>query len=216
VVAWGGVRSLLQVAWIVAISVGGSACRSNGPSETPATQPERNAFAERSLAPEYIASIAWKDLLASSAAWQTAGFPRWGIANGVLSADHLDTDAKFTAIMSVGDAEQWRDFVVELDALGVRDDLLPPANHVELHIRLGKKVDSATLNLPFPSAASAEAGTVHHIVISALGDMVTTRVDGTETTEKVHPSRVRGGAIGISVPPGGSIEIRRMRIRVLD
>jgi hypothetical protein len=178
--------------------------------------PETDALARKVFTPEVIERTPWTDLLSGSQKdrWQHPAFQSWRIEDGVMTAVGPALDAKQTAIMSIGDLEQWRDYVLDVEFVLV-------AGESTFHFRLGPAVNNSTLSLKVSTefAPPFKAGISYNMTSTMLGSswkVVFADRDHPPHEEEEVPWVIRRrGAVAVSVPPGSEIRITRMRIKAL-
>ncbi|MFN0242209.1 MAG: hypothetical protein ACKVWV_04890 [Planctomycetota bacterium] len=176
---------------------------------------ESDALATAIFTPEVVDKAQWKDLLSTEAAkgWQHDGLADFGVGNGQLRAVGLPPGAGKTGIMSVGDREQWRDFV--LDA-----EFIIEAGSSNFFFRLGRRADNTVENFELATGPGAplKAGESYGMQATFIGS----KLSLTFSTSEINPyeiesswSRSRKGAFGITVPEGSTIKITKLKIREL-
>jgi hypothetical protein len=181
-----------------------------------------DALVNKVFTPEVIERTPWTNLLADPQKdyWQHVAFQSWQITDGVLDCVGPALDAKQTAIMSIGDLEQWRDFVLDVEFTLV-------AGESAFHFRLGPFVNTSTLSLKVAcdgeghsdADTSFRLGASNQMTVTLLGS--SWRVDFADPAHASHDEPEvpwvirRKGAVAVSVPPGSAIRITRMRIKVL-
>ncbi|MBL8858981.1 MAG: hypothetical protein JNL28_10780 [Planctomycetes bacterium] len=175
---------------------------------------ESDALATAVFTPEVIDKTPWLDLLTADQKenWQQPGFTGWQLDNGVIHAV-TDLGSRATAIMSIGDREQWRDYVVEIEFTLLKGD-------ATLHLRLGRSVTNATYNWLLPTTGSNpyKAGTTNSITATLIGSELKLNFSDPDRTQQLESfgwTMSRKGGIGVSVPPGCEIKVSKMRIKAL-
>lgn len=165
---------------------------------------------------EVIDATPWTDLLSGSQKdqWQHVAFEGWTIRDGVLDCAGPMLDAKQTAIMSIGDLEQWRDFVLDVEFTLVQGESA-------FHFRLGPSVNNSTLSYQVRTSGDEPfaTGVTNPMTVSVIGSAWKVAFPGSQHSGHEEPEVPwtirRKGAIAVSVPPGSAIRITRMRIEVL-
>lgn len=175
---------------------------------------EADAIVAQVFTPEVIDKTPWTELLSGeqAAKWQHPGFAGWQIKDGVLLAN-TDLGSKSTAIMSIGDAEKWRDFVWECEFTLVKGE-------ATFHFRLGSAVTNAVDSVTMSTTGSTafRAGTPNLFTYSVVGSKVRQAFadpDRSALEMDLSTLKTRKGGIGISVPAGSEIKLAKMRIKVL-
>lgn len=139
------------------------------------------------------------------------------IENGVLQIIGPDADAGRIAVISIGDREQWRNFVVDLEFAIERGDL-------EMYFRLGRTPSVNTVSHSLKAEgedADLIAGRKYQARASLLGSRFVFRYATEDIdTPSPHDEQVswiknRKGAIGLVVPAGTRARFTRFRVREL-
>lgn len=176
--------------------------------------PETDALVASIFTTEVIDKTPWLDLFTGVQKdyWQHPGFTGWQLKDGVILAN-TDLGSKNTSIMSIGDREQWRDYVVEIEFAVVKGEST-------LHFRLGGSVNNKVYNekLSTTGGNPFKAGASNLMTVTVLGSTLKIAYadperTGGETTLGWNINRK--GGIGISVPAGSEIKITKMRIKAL-
>ncbi len=178
--------------------------------------PEGDALVAQLFTPDVIERTPWTDVLAGEQKdkWQHPAFKGWQIKDGVLTGVGPDLDSKQTAIMSIGDQEQWRDYVCDIEFTLVKGE-------ATFHYRLGGAVNNTTLSLNVSTGGGApfKAGAANQMTSTVLGSswkVVFADPDHPAHEEQEVPWTIRRkGGIAISVPPGSEIKITKMKVKVL-
>jgi len=169
----------------------------------------------------YINGIAWRDLFAPDAKWNPSspspaikGF-EWKLADGKMHLKGPDAEAKGQAIISIGDQEAWRDFVMEIDFKLI-------AGEPALWFRLPKVADTNVESFPLEAAEEPPGlmkGKLYHLTVSFIGSAFTVKAVEEEDiptfTKQSAYYRSRRGAFGVTLPKGSEIEISKARVRLL-
>ncbi|MSR61201.1 MAG: zinc ribbon domain-containing protein [Planctomycetes bacterium] len=170
---------------------------------------------ERFFTAEVIEATPWRDLLSDPSAWKAAeakGFEH-NIVNGTLTMIGPDPDADGQGVMSIGDREIWRDFVIEVEVTIEK-------GMVECFFRLPinwqKNVEYYDLTT---DEGELEAGRTYALEFRALGSTltITNKTEDTQRPENKPISwiQIRKGAFGLSVPNKTEIKFTKMRGKVL-
>ncbi len=164
--------------------------------------------------PEYIEKVTWRDLLAGDAtkAWANDGLKGFRFDGGTLHAVGPELGAGKTAIMSIGDREQWRDFELDIEATIV-------AGSAQLYFRLGKRTDTAG---EMYSVVPGESGFKLGEKFNARATFIGSKFSLTWEDAGIQPysnearwANTRKGAFGITLNEGSEIKISKLRIREL-
>jgi hypothetical protein len=166
--------------------------------------------------PDAVERAPWMDLLSGEQKdkWQHPAFKGWQIKDGVLDGVGPDLDSKSTAIMSIGDQEQWHDFVLDCEFTLVKGE-------ATFHFRLGPAVNNSTLSIPVSTSGGVpfKAGAPNQMTVSMIGSAFKVTFADPEHAPHEEPEVPwtirRKGGIAISVPPGSEIKISKMKIKVL-
>jgi len=170
---------------------------------------------ERFFSAEVVENTPWRDLLADPSAWKTGELKGYehNFVNGVLHLVGPDPSAGGQAIMSIGDKETWRDFVVEMEFTILSGDC-------ELFFRLSpvwqKNVESRELTT---EEGGLEAGRSYTYVFSVIASTLVEEIKGEESEEPIRRSvswtQIRKGSFGIAVPKSTEIKFTKLRAKVL-
>jgi hypothetical protein len=128
-----------------------------------------------------------------------------------------DADAGKIAVVSIGDREQWRSLVLDVE-------FTIEKGNVELYFHLGRNPNA---NTPFYTLATegddsnVSAGKTYRAKMSLLGSQFNVRFAG-EDLDTPRPlekpltwSSTRKGGIGLLVPPGARVRFTRFEVREL-
>ncbi len=171
---------------------------------------------ERFFSAEVVEALPWRDLLADASAWKTTkelkGYEH-KIENGVLHLIGPDPSADGQGVMSIGDKEVWRDFVIEMEI-----EILQ--GYCELYFRLSpvwqKNVESRELTT---DEGHLEAGRKYTYVFSLIASTLSEEELGEDSAgplrDTVSWTQIRRGAFGISVPKDTEIKFTKLRAKVL-
>jgi hypothetical protein len=180
---------------------------------------ESDELGSRVYTEEFVAQVPWVDLLSEERASQwimasVKGFSR-SIENGVLHVVGPDPDATAIGVLSIGDAENWRDFNLEMEIT-----LL--SGTTDLFLRLGPTVSNVESTvLSTEGDAPLPANEPITIEISFIGSTWTYYAHsdsfdpGSPSEYSVNWVSQRHGAIGFRVPSGTEFKVTKMRIQVL-
>ena len=182
-----------------------------------------NRVAEAVYGTEGSQNSPWIDYLdagkVSSWNW-TGGDKLKGFAhkfdNGVMTIIGPDPGSKDSAVVSVGDREQWRNFVVDLE-------FTVDSGNVILLCHLGAQPNASTPSYSFQTEganAKLKAGKTYDVKVSILGGKFIVRYSGDEPPEPhegmLDWTYARKGAIGFTVPAGSKIRITRFKVQNLN
>lgn len=171
---------------------------------------------ERFFTADVIEGLPWRDLLADPAAWKTTkelkGYEH-NIDNGVLHLIGPAPDADGQGVMSIGDKEVWRDFIVEMEITILK-------GNCELFFRLSpvwqKNVESRELTT---DEGHLEPERTYTYVFSVIASTLTEEQMGEDSDgplrDRVSWTQIRKGAFGISVPKDTEIKFTKLRAKVL-
>ncbi len=161
--------------------------------------------------------VAPRDLLAPDAPWNfpknVKGF-QFLLERGSARIIGPDADAKADGIVSIGDVERWRDFVLDFSFTLVKGE-------ATVYMRLGQIADSRveSFELKTTGQSALVAGQRYKAEVSMIGSTryVNIVADGftPETVQTVAWAHSRKGAIGIVVPSDTELDLSEMKIRVL-
>jgi hypothetical protein len=175
---------------------------------------ECDALVAVAFTPDVIEKTPWTDLLSGAQKdnWQQAGFTGWQLKDGVLQGN-TDLGAKSTSVMSIGDREQWRDYVLEVEFAVAKGEPV-------LHCRLGRTVNNTTINYTIGTTGQnafkpGSTNTITATVIGSSAKVAFSDPDRSPGEETLNWTTARKGGIGVSVPAGSDIKITKMRIKAL-
>jgi hypothetical protein len=170
---------------------------------------------ERFFTPEVVEALPWRDLLADAGAWKTGELKGYehNFQNGTLHLIGPDPSVDGQAILSIGDKEVWRDFVVEMEVT-----LL--SGYCELFFRLSpvwqKNVESRELTT---DEGHMEAGRTYTYVFSAIASTLVEEDRSEDSSgprrDRISWTQIRRGGFGISVPKGTELKFTKLRAKVL-
>jgi hypothetical protein len=174
---------------------------------------ESDALCARAFGATAIAATPPRDLLAQGAktwnASEVRGFVH-RVQDGALVIVGPDADAKSRAVMSTGDAERWRDVVLDMQVERAKGTMI-------LCFRLGKEVDADVPAMILDVATCPENERVH-LTASVIGGKLTLRKEGLPepVIEQDLPWNMRRtGALGLVIPPGAELRFTKLDVRVL-
>jgi hypothetical protein len=176
---------------------------------------ESDALATAVFTPDVIEKAPWKDLLAGDAVkgWANDGLKGFRIDSGELQAVGPEIGAGKTAILSIGDREQWRDFEIDVEFTVV-------AGTGDFYFRLGRRPDNAGDRYPI---STGEGGFKLGQKYSGKALFIGSNLSITWNTAEIEPytpagtswARTRKGAFGVTLNEGSELKISRLRIREL-
>jgi hypothetical protein len=183
---------------------------------------EEDALAAKTFTDAFIANVPWRDLIAPAdqAKWKKATLKGFAATFDPtkMTLQGPDPDAKGQGSLSIGDNEDWRDFVLEFD-------FKLKSGSPTFYFRARSKLDNTVENVEFDSLEEGAGGPgidpakTYHIAVSFIGShfKLTPPDEGDiNAVDVVVPSsKSRYGAIAIAVPKGCRMEISKMRIKVL-
>ncbi|HUR28140.1 MAG TPA: hypothetical protein VM509_08130 [Planctomycetota bacterium] len=176
---------------------------------------ESDALVTATYNEEAIKALPWKDLLSGEQAgfWnaaKTEGFSHV-IQSGVLSIIGPDASAKSMGLISIGDREQWRDFVLEME-------FTLETGKTTLYMRLGQHTQN-THTIDLKSGVDG--------IVEGKKYLLTLQMIGSKVTQTYYPEDIappeqelkwmvsRKGAIGLELGNGARLKISRMRVKEL-
>jgi len=170
---------------------------------------------ERFFSAEVIENTPWRDLLADPSAWKTGELKGYehNFVNGVLHLVGPDPSEGAQGIMSIGDKEVWRDFLVEMDITILKGDC-------EIFFRLSpvwqKNVESLELTT---DEGGLEAERTYTYFFSAIGSTLIDEIKGEDSLganrKSISWTQIRKGGFGIAVPKNTEIRLTKLRAKVL-
>ncbi|MCY2961552.1 MAG: hypothetical protein NTY35_15420 [Planctomycetota bacterium] len=177
---------------------------------------ESDKIVYAAFTPENIDKTPWTDILATpEIKWGNDGLKGFRTDNGQVQAIGSDPGSKREGVFSVGDLENWRDFVMEVEFTPVR-------GQTKLYWRLGKLAASAPDEFVVnPSGDDGfKPGQTYSIKASYLGSKRTWEFSPnlereTETVDGISWRRQRVGAFGAVLAEGAEFKITKLRIKVL-
>ncbi len=164
--------------------------------------------------PETIATVPWIDLLTPDRVrdWianSVEGFS-WRIERGTLRIVGPAEGTGKKGILSTGDREKWRDFVLDFEVTF-------ESGKVELFVRLGPHADRRAMSVSLAVApGQLTPGTPSGCEISCIGNRFVLKVGDRPPFETEMPwTASRKGSVGIVVDKGTKVKFSRMRIQAL-
>jgi len=168
--------------------------------------------------PAVVDTIPWRDLLSAEEAshWKGAavkGF-EYRVENGVMHLIGPAPEEKSEGIISIGDKEVWRDFVVEAEFTVVKGrftvfyrlPLVWQENVESLELSTDEGDGQLTAGVPYEYRLSLIGST---LVEERLGE------DSLITPTSISWTKIRKGAFALSVPKETEVKFTRLRIKVL-
>lgn len=151
--------------------------------------------------------------------WNASGTKGFShrVENGVLQIIGPDADAGKIAVISIGDREQWRNLVVDLE-------FTVEKGNVDMYFRLGRSPNANTLMYALKTEGETrnlEPGKTYRARASVLGSEFVFRFadEGIDTPatykEPATWAMSRKGAIGLLVYPGARVRFTRFQVREL-
>ncbi len=163
--------------------------------------------------------LPWIDLLSGEQAkrWNASTVTGFGyrVEGGRLQIIGPDADANKQAVLSIGDKEQWRDFILDIEFTMEKGSL-------EMFFRLGKTLSANVASRYFAcdgERSNLDPGQAYQTRISLLGSQFNFRYLGDDVPppedEKLEWLMSRKGAVGLLIPPGARVTFNRFRVREL-
>jgi hypothetical protein len=129
-----------------------------------------------------------------------------------------DPDAGKQAVISIGDREQWRNFVLEMEFVIEKGNL-------ELFLRLGRAPNANTISYPLMTESdqrNLKAGKPYHVIMKVVGSQWSIRYENDDDLDTPPPkeetvtwAKTRKGAVGFLVPPGARFRATSFKVREL-
>ncbi len=177
-------------------------------------QAEGDALCASVFTPEMVERTPWKNLLTSDltkewVASSVEGFS-WRIEREALRIEGPAKGSGKKGILSIGDREKWRDFVLEFEVTF-------ESGEVELFVRLGTHADRRAMSTHLAvSPHGFVAGTPDSCEITCIGNKFSLKVADQPPYEAETPWTVsRKGSVGLVIDPETKVRFSRMKIRVL-
>jgi len=130
-----------------------------------------------------------------------------------------DADAGRQAVISIGDREQWRNFVLDMEFIVEKGSF-------DLFMRLGRNPNANTVSLAFVTEGenqSIKPNTIYHVTVRVIGSKLSLRWandddgDLSKSPKDIDLTwaKTRKGAIGLLVPANTRIKITTFKVRDL-
>jgi hypothetical protein len=178
---------------------------------------ESDALSEAAFPPEVVEKTAWRDLLTPDTKWSVAplqGFEH-RIDSGVLHIKGPDAATKKQGVMSIGDKEQWRDFMIDFE-------FTFESGSMTMYFRMGPRTIQNTESMLITSYASGSAPPLQGKSYSGEAWAIGSKFHFHIKTEGVDPSdsdikwvNSRKGALGLVIPDGTKVKFTKLRVREL-
>jgi hypothetical protein len=175
-------------------------------------QAEGDALCASVFTPEMVERTPWKNLLTSDmtkdwVASSVEGFS-WRIERETLRVEGPAKGSGKKGILSIGDREKWRDFVLEFEVTF-------ESGEIELFVRLGAHADRRAMSVSMAVGPAFTAGAPYSCELTCIGNKFSLKI-GDETLEPEIPWTVsRKGSVGIVVDEETKVRFSKMRVRVL-
>ncbi|MSR63964.1 MAG: hypothetical protein EXS08_16190 [Planctomycetes bacterium] len=170
-----------------------------------------------------IADLPWADMLSGEQLkhWNPSSVKGFSSdpQEGNLRLVGPDADAGRQAVISIGDREQWRNFVLDLEFTVEKGSF-------DLFMRLGRAPNANTVSLAFVTEgenSSINAAKTYHVTIRVIGSKLSLRwADDDDGDLFKSPkdidlswAKTRKGAIGLLVPSNTRLKITTFKVRDL-
>jgi hypothetical protein len=168
-----------------------------------------------------IGELPWTDCLAGVQAdyWNASSAKGFSHdSKGQLRLLGPDADAGKQAVISIGDREQWRNFVLDMEFVVEKGNL-------ELFLRLGRSPNANTISYAMMTESDQRnlvAGKPYHVTMKCLGSQLTIRYENDDDLDVPPPreetitwAKTRKGAIGFLIPPGARFKATSFKVREL-
>jgi len=163
--------------------------------------------------------LAWIDCLSGAqvANWNPSDVKGFShrIEGGTLLLNGPDADAGRTAVISIGDREQWRNFMADMEFTIERGGF-------EIYYRLGRSANANTPGFIFRADGdkpNVQTERSYRVVATFLGSEYNLRFDNAPDIPNYQETltwrKTRKGGIGLFVPPGARIKFTRFQVREL-
>lgn len=178
---------------------------------------DSDAIAKAVFTPEAIEKESWKDALSGEQEkkWQKPGVDGFQISGSELHAVGPKAGSGKNGIISIGDGEQLRDFVVEIE-------FVPVKGNFRFYHRLYQRADNSVPQFDVSTRgneAPFKPGQSYRAVVSFIGSRYKVEFPETEITglpdEEVGWTKQRYGAIGIEITDDSEIKIQKLRFKEL-
>lgn len=172
---------------------------------------ESNAICARAFTDAAVSQVPLRDLIQDKT-WTASTVKGFDYApvNGALKIIGPDAGTKSRGVMSIGDQEVWRDFVIDMTIERSKGKL-------ELFFRAGKNLDGTVLSYLL-NEKNVPANTPTHLVASVIGGRFKITIDGAEAPVvemDVPPAMRRKGAFALAISPETEVTITKLGARVL-
>ncbi len=179
---------------------------------------ESDGYCKQFFTDAKIAAAPRRDLLADAVKqdWnctdELAGFSH-ATNGGVMTLIGPDESKgqKVKAVMTVGDKEKWRDFVVDMVITRGAGTLLTG-------YRVGRNVDQTVPTFLIPDDSKFPADQAVHVTASMIGSKLLVKTEGNDVPLldwDIPWTMQRRGAFGLIVPTGAQMRITKLEVRVL-
>ncbi|MCK6448456.1 MAG: hypothetical protein L6Q99_18860, partial [Planctomycetes bacterium] len=182
---------------------------------------ESDLLAKAIFTPDFVEKQPWKDLLSTDQApnWNAASLEGFSqkFERGALTLRGPNAAARQNGVTSIGDREQFRDFVLDFEFTILKGEF-------ELYARVGKRFDGTVESLKFsaleesPNASFLLSSNESYSgTLTFIGSSWTCELSAgdPQTVEQVKWVQSRRGGIGLLVPTEAEVKITRMRIKSL-
>ncbi len=177
---------------------------------------ESDKISTAAFTPEVIEKTPWIDVLATpDIKGANDGFKGFRQENGQIQAIGPDPGSKREGIFSVGDLENWRDFVMEVEFVPVR-------GHTKLYWRLGKQVQAAPdeVHVDLAGTDGYKPGQTYSIKATYIGSKRTFEYSpnlerDVDIVDGIGWRKQRVGAFGFVLSEGAEFKVTKLRIKVL-
>ncbi len=177
---------------------------------------ESDKISTAAFTADVIDKTPWTDILASpEIKGANDGFKGFRQENGQIVMVGPDPGSKREGIFSVGDLENWRDFVIELEFVPVR-------GHAKLYWRLGKQVQAAPdeVHIDLSGSDGYKPGQTYSITATYIGSKRTFEYSANlevepDVVDGIGWRKQRVGAFGAALVEGAEFKITKLRIKVL-
>jgi hypothetical protein len=178
---------------------------------------DSDTIAKSIFTPEAIEKESWKDALSGEQEkrWQKPGVDGFQISGGELHAVGPKAGSGKNGIISIGDGEQLRDFVVEIE-------FVPVKGNFRFYHRLYQRADNSVPQFDVSTRgndAPFKTGVSYRAVVSFIGSHYKVEMPDTEITglpdEEIGWTKQRYGAIGIEITDDSEIKIQKLRFKEL-
>jgi hypothetical protein len=180
---------------------------------------ESDRLATAAYTAEVVSQAKPRDMLSGEAATQWNPSPCKGfravVENGVLTIVGPDADAGKMGLVSIGDREQWRSFVAEVE-------FTIESGSFDFFLHLGRSANPSTVQLGIRTSgveSNVPLGKPVRAMFSMIGSKLRFRIIGEGTAEPFEKdmswTSTRKGAIGILVPDGTRVRFTKFTVKDL-